>query len=127
MLCHTVLCYAVQQGDAITFSWHFVGIGEEKCFHDGVELPDCESPMKVTANDVSSESTTHTFQVKFVDVCGNTKTADYKYTQKVSSSFFTPHWNSLTRLLAFRCLDGSGRTVFGRQQRHESARKLSRV
>lgn len=75
-----------QQGDAITFSWHFVGIGEEKCFHDGVELPECESPMRVTANDVSSADTTHTFQVKFVDVCGATKTVDYKYTQRVRAN-----------------------------------------
>lgn len=37
----------MQQGDSITFSWHFVGIGEEKCYHDDVELPECGSPMKV--------------------------------------------------------------------------------
>lgn len=72
----------IEQGDAITFSWHFVGIGKERCFHDGVELPECESPMRVTANDVSSADTTHTFQVKFVDVCGEKKTVDYKYTQR---------------------------------------------
>jgi hypothetical protein len=81
-VCTDHLCS--QQGDAITFSWHFVGIGEEKCFHDGVELPECASPMRVTANDVSSADTTHTFQVKFVDVCGEKKTVDYKYTQRVS-------------------------------------------
>jgi hypothetical protein len=39
--------------------------------------------LQVTANDVSSADTEHTFQVKFVDVCGNKKSADYKYTQKV--------------------------------------------
>lgn len=73
----------LQQGDAITFSWHFVGIGKEQCFHDGVEMSDCASPMKVMAKDVSSADSTHTFKVKFTDVCGETKTADYKYTQKV--------------------------------------------
>jgi hypothetical protein len=37
-----------QSGDPITFSWHFVGIGEAKCFHDGVELPKCASGMEVS-------------------------------------------------------------------------------
>jgi hypothetical protein len=73
----------LQQGDAITFSWHFVGIGKEQCFHDGVEMSECASPMRVMAKDVSSADTAHTFKVKFTDVCGETKTADYKYTQKV--------------------------------------------
>lgn len=77
------LTFCLQQGDAITFSWHFVGIGKEQCFHDGVEMSECASPMKVMAKDVSSADSTHTFKVKFTDVCGETKTADYKYTQKV--------------------------------------------
>jgi hypothetical protein len=99
--------FCLQQGDAITFSWHFVGIGKERCFHDGVELPECESPMRVTANDVSSADTTHTFQVKFVDVCGEKKTVDYKYTQRVrpdaSAVFVTLHtgWLSPNALSVF--------------------------
>lgn len=153
----------LQQGDTITFNWQFVGIGQEQCFHDDIELPECESPMsvsvdtqaycvmstmfghlksvrrvgcgwqnakhpamavsasenmhvapkpsqrllltvtarafvcvcvlavlQVTAKDVSSAATSHTFTVKFTDVCGNTKVADYKYTQKVSP---TPQHN----------------------------------
>lgn len=69
----------IAAGDAITFSWKFAGIGKEKCFHDGVELPECSSPMKVVANDVSKSE--HKFRVEFVDVCGNTKDAEYAYTQ----------------------------------------------
>lgn len=40
-----------QQGDTITFSWQFVGIGEERCYHDDVELPECKSPMRVCPRD----------------------------------------------------------------------------
>lgn len=39
--------------------------------------------LQVIAGDVSNADTTHTFTVKFTDVCGHTKVADYKYTQKV--------------------------------------------
>lgn len=40
-----------QGGDAITFSWQFVAAGEEKCYHDGVEIlsTPCASPMIVVA------------------------------------------------------------------------------
>lgn len=52
-------------GDTITFTWRFAGIGSERCFHDGMELAECASPMQVEANDVSSGSTQHTFRVEF--------------------------------------------------------------
>lgn len=55
--------------------------------------------MKVTANDVSSDHTFHTFQVKFTDVCGNTKTADYKYTQKVRGCMAVPVAVAVCRVL----------------------------
>lgn len=42
-----LLLAVVQSGDSITFSWHFVGIGKEQCFHDGEELQECSSPLQV--------------------------------------------------------------------------------
>lgn len=45
------LCVLAQGGDTITFSWQFVAAGEEKCYHDGVEIlsTPCASPMDVVA------------------------------------------------------------------------------
>jgi hypothetical protein len=34
------------------------------------------------ANDVSHDSQQHTFRVEFTDVCGNSKEAEYSYTQQ---------------------------------------------
>jgi hypothetical protein len=34
------------------------------------------------ANDVSHDSQQHTFRVEFTDVCGNSKQAEYSYTQQ---------------------------------------------
>ncbi|WIA16610.1 hypothetical protein OEZ85_013277 [Tetradesmus obliquus] len=72
----------IQSGEPITFFWQFAGIGQERCFHDDVEIPDCASGVIVQANDVSHNSQQHTFRVEFTDVCGNSKQAEYSYTQQ---------------------------------------------
>ncbi|KAF6263487.1 hypothetical protein COO60DRAFT_412512 [Scenedesmus sp. NREL 46B-D3] len=72
----------IQSGEPISFFWQFAGIGQERCFHDDVEIADCASGVNVQANDVSHESQQHTFRVEFTDVCGNSKEAEYSYTQQ---------------------------------------------
>lgn len=78
--CADAVC-AVQGGDAITFTWQFVAAGEEKCYHDGVEITatPCVSPMIVAAKAFSSNVTHHNFSVVMTDVCGNSKTANFTY------------------------------------------------
>lgn len=74
-------CPCSQVGDKITFSWQFVAAGEEKCYHDDVEVTaGCESPMVVTAKAFTGNVTTHNFSVVIKDVCGNTKFANFSYT-----------------------------------------------
>lgn len=72
----------LQSGEPITFYWRFAGIGEERCFHDNVQIPDCKSGVVVQAKDMSHDAKEHTFRVEFTDVCGNTKDAEYSYTQE---------------------------------------------
>lgn len=72
----------LQSGEPITFYWRFVGIGEEQCFHDDVEIPNCKSGLVVQAKDVSHDTKEHKFRVVFTDVCGNSKDAEYTYTQE---------------------------------------------
>lgn len=38
---------SLQSGEPITFFWQFAGIGQERCFHDDVEIPDCSSGVIV--------------------------------------------------------------------------------
>jgi hypothetical protein len=37
----------LQSGEPISFYWQFAGIGQERCFHDDVEIPDCASGVIV--------------------------------------------------------------------------------
>lgn len=72
---------ALQAGDAITFSWQFVAAGQEKCYHDNVEVKTaCASPMILAAKAFSANVTSHNFSVVITDVCGNTKFANFTYT-----------------------------------------------
>lgn len=73
---------SIQSGEPITFYWRFAGIGQERCFHDDVEIPNCRSGLVVQAKDVAHDSKEHKFRVVFEDVCGNTKDAEYTYTQE---------------------------------------------
>ena len=71
---------SLQAGDAITFSWQFVAAGEEKCYHDNVEVKTaCASPMIIAAKAFSANVTQHNFSVVITDVCGNTKFANFSY------------------------------------------------
>lgn len=72
----------LQTGESISFFWKFAGIGTERCFHDDKEIPKCESGLTIEAADLSHQNTQHTFRVEFKDVCGNTKEAEYSYTQQ---------------------------------------------
>jgi len=75
------MMFVMQAGDAITFSWQIVAAGEEKCYHDGVEVKTkCASPMVVAAKAFTANATSHNFSVVFTDVCGNTKFANFTYT-----------------------------------------------
>eukprot|EP00878_Enallax_costatus_P028568 GHUV01030865.1.p1 GENE.GHUV01030865.1~~GHUV01030865.1.p1 ORF type:complete len:509 (+),score=149.61 GHUV01030865.1:466-1992(+) len=73
---------SIKSGEPITFFWRFAGIGEERCFHDNTEIPNCKSGLVVQARDVSHDDKEHKFRVEFTDVCGNTKDAEYTYTQE---------------------------------------------
>lgn len=76
------MCCCLQAGDSITFSWKFVGIKvTQNCYHGDTLIADCESPVTVQAKDVSAAGAKVTFTVKFTDVCGEVKEADYSYTQ----------------------------------------------
>jgi hypothetical protein len=37
----------LQSGEPISFYWQFAGIGQERCFHNDVEIPDCASGVIV--------------------------------------------------------------------------------
>ena len=78
----TYLSSASQTGSTITFTWSFTGIGKASCTHDGVAVTPCNSPVTVQAKEISSASQRHTFNVVFEDVCGQTKRADFYYTQE---------------------------------------------
>jgi hypothetical protein len=71
----------LQAGDAITFTWQFVAAGEERCYHDGVEIltDPCVSPMVVKAKAFNANVTRHNFSVAITDVCGNIKHANFTY------------------------------------------------
>lgn len=81
-LSHHCFAFCLQSGEPITFYWRFAGIGQERCFHDDVEIPNCRSGLVVQAKDVAHDSKEHKFRVVFEDVCGNTKDAEYTYTQE---------------------------------------------
>lgn len=72
---------AIKAGDAITFSWKFVGIkAAQNCYHGDTLIADCVSPLTVPALDVSAAGAKATFIVEFTDVCGSMKKAQYSYT-----------------------------------------------
>lgn len=72
--------FVMQVGDPIIFSWQIVAAGEEKCYHDGVEVKAaCASPMAIAAMAFTANVTSHNFSVVFTDVCGNTKLANFTY------------------------------------------------
>lgn len=55
--------------------------GEERCYHDDVEVSTpCASPMIVAAKAFSANTTKHNFSVVMTDVCGNVKMANFTYT-----------------------------------------------
>jgi hypothetical protein len=82
LLCNHSLFFHVQTGTKITFSWTFTGIGKTTCTHDGVPVTPCDKSVTVQAKEITSTSQQHTFNVVFEDVCGNTKRADFSYTQQ---------------------------------------------
>lgn len=73
---------AIKAGDTITFTWNFIGIRAiQDCYHGTTLIANCTSPLKVQAMDVSAANSTVTFTVQFTDICGNTKKAEFTYSQ----------------------------------------------
>lgn len=70
----------LQAGDQIELGWEFYAVSEtQECYHDGQKLTACNSPMTITANNLTSD-TEHQFTVVMTDICGHQKNASYRYT-----------------------------------------------
>uniref|UniRef100_A0A383VQ16 Uncharacterized protein n=1 Tax=Tetradesmus obliquus TaxID=3088 RepID=A0A383VQ16_TETOB len=128
---------AIQAGDPITFEWQFYGVGTQTCYHDGELLTKCSSPLtlpaKAFAVNASQTSLTakanHTFEVVFVDVCGNRNVANFTYSaagvvglsavdyvdanEMVTEGAALLTGGSSTQRLSIREGSSAGRTRFG--------------
>lgn len=49
------------------------------CYHDGMPLQSCISPLTLTVGNDLGNGTQHTLLVSFMDVCGNERNSSFTY------------------------------------------------